>query len=163
MRKVTDADKLFYYERNFVTLDGLWMVEAEKVLGWDEALKMDTIVWIRLFKIIIRRIKNYLNIQTNKLKDLIEILTFRWSIEGWGYSVDRISGSEIIINVNRCPYKASMDRNEERHDKIPLICKNMCNIIYKTTFEDFNPDIKLSRQTFMGLGDSVCNFHFTVS
>ncbi|KKM79884.1 hypothetical protein LCGC14_1345480, partial [marine sediment metagenome] len=67
MRKVTDADKLFYYEKNFVTLDGLWMLEAEKAMGWDEALKIDNIVWIRLFKIIIRRLKRYLNIQTNTL------------------------------------------------------------------------------------------------
>ena len=83
MRKVNDADKLFYYERNFVTLDGLWMLEAEKEIGWDRALKIDVTVWTRLFKIIIRRLKKYLNIETNTLNDLVEILTYRWSIEGW--------------------------------------------------------------------------------
>ena len=160
MRKVSDADKLFYYERNFVTLDGLWMLEAEKEVGWDRALKIDVTVWTRLFKIIIRRLKNYLNIETNTLNDLIEIITFRWSIEGWKYEVNRTSESEVIIEVKQCPYKASMDRNENRHDKIPLICKNMCFPFYKAAFEDFNPKITFEREKSMGLGDEICTFHF---
>ena len=160
MRKVTDADKLFYYERNFVTLDGLWMLETEKILGWDKALEIDNTVWIKLLKIIVRRIKRYLNIEGNTLKDLVEIITFRWSIEGWKYNVNNISNSEVIIEVIGCPYKASMARNESRHDKIPLICKNMCSVIYNALAEDFSPKIKLERKTFMGLGDKSCEFHF---
>ena len=160
MRKVTDTDKLFYFEKNFVTLDGLWMLETEKVVGWDKALEIDNTVWIRLLKIIVRRIKKYLKIETNILHDLVEIITFRWSIEGWHYKVNTISNSEVIIEVIECPYKASMDRNESRHDKIPLICKNMCSIIYGTLAEDFNPKITLERNSFMGLGDKSCKFHF---
>jgi predicted hydrocarbon binding protein len=160
MRKVTDADKLFYYERNFVTLDGLWMLETERVLGWDKALEIDNNVWIRLLKIIARRLKKYLKIETNTLLDLVEIITFRWSIEGWHYEVNKISDSEVIIKIIECPYKASMDRNENRHDKIPLICNNMCSVIYGALAEHFNPKIKLGRNTFMGLGDHFCDFHF---
>ena len=111
-------------------------------------------------KIIVRRIKKYLKIETNSLHDLVEIITFRWSIEGWQYKVNTISDSEVIIEVIKCPYKASMDRNENRHDKIPLICKNMCSIIYGALTEDFNPKITLERKTFMGLGDKSCKFHF---
>ncbi|MFW9825836.1 MAG: DUF6125 family protein [Candidatus Thorarchaeota archaeon] len=160
MRKVTAADKLFYFERNFVTLDGLWMLETEKVVGWDKALEIDNTVWIRLLKIIVRRIKKYLNIETNELNDLVEIITFRWSIEGWKYKVNWISDSEVNIEVVGCPYKSSMDRNEERQDKIPLICRNMCNIIYNAMTEDFNPRIILERKSHMGLGDKSCVFHF---
>jgi hypothetical protein len=160
MKHVTAEDKLFYYERNFVTLDGLWMLEIEKEVGWDRALKIDVAVWAQLLKIIMRRIKNYLSIQTNNLHDLIEIITFRWSIEGWEYQVNSISNSEVIINVTGCPYKSSMDRNPERHDKIPLICKNMCEPFYKEAFRDFNPKIKLERKKSMGKGDLVCEFHF---
>ena len=150
MREVSAADKLFYYERNFVTLDGLWMLETEKEVGWDTALKIDVAVWTRLFKIIIRRLKKYLNIETNTLNDLIEIISFRWSIEGWKYDVNRISESEVILEVKNCPYKASMDRNESRHDKIPLICKGMCFPFYKAAFEDFNSKIIFTRDTSMG-------------
>ncbi|MFW9783884.1 MAG: DUF6125 family protein [Candidatus Heimdallarchaeota archaeon] len=160
MREVSDADRLFYYERNFVTLDGLWMLETENEVGWDTALKIDVIVWTRLFKIIIRRLKRYLNIETNTLDDLIEILTFRWSIEGWKYNVNKIADSEVIIEVMECPYKASMDRNENRRDRIPLICKNMCFPFYNAAFKDFNPRISFEREKAMGLGEQICTFHF---
>ncbi|MFX1323426.1 MAG: DUF6125 family protein [Promethearchaeota archaeon] len=160
MREVSDADRLYYFERNFVTLDGLWMLETENEVGWDTALKIDVIVWTRLFKIIIRRLKRYLNIETNTLDDLIEILTFRWSIEGWKYKVNKISDSEVIIEVTECPYKASMDRNEIRRDRIPLICKNMCFPFYNAAFKDFNPQISFERETAMGLGEEICTFHF---
>jgi len=163
MKKVSDADKLFYFERNFVTLDGLWMLETEKLVGWDTALKIDVSVWTRLLKIIMRRIKKYLKIETNSLNDLVEIITFRWSIEGWKYEINRVSESEVVINVIECPYKASMDRNEERHDKIPLICKNMCAPFYKAAFKDFNPKIEFQRIKFMGLGDDFCDFRFKLS
>ncbi len=113
MKQVSNEDKLFYFERNFVTLDGLWMLEIEKEIGWDRALKIDVAVWTKLLKIIIRRIKNYLKIKTDTLQDLIEIITFRWSIEGWKYQIENISNSEVIINITECPYKSSMDRNPD--------------------------------------------------
>ncbi len=162
MRKVTDADKLFYFEKNFFTMDGVWMLEAEKVVGWDTALKIDKAVWIRLMKIIFRRIKRYLKIETNTLSDLIEIITFRWSIEGWKYKVNQISEKEIIIEIKECPYKAIMDRNPKRQNRIPLICKKMCYPFYKAAFEEFNPKIKFERNKFMGLGDNICDFCFKI-
>ena len=158
MRKVSEADRLFYFEKNFVTLDGLWMLEIEKEIGWDAALTIDTTVWIRLLKIVIRRLKKYLNINTNSLSDFIEILTFRWSVEGWKYETHQISNTEIEIKVTECPYKAMMDRNPKRHDKIPMVCENMCHPLYKTVIEDFNPNFNFERKGFMGLGDNFCNF-----
>ena len=64
MRKITDVDKLFYFENNFFAVDGVWMLEIEKEIGWDRALKIDIAVWTRLMKIFIRRIKEYLKIST---------------------------------------------------------------------------------------------------
>ncbi|MFX0106256.1 MAG: DUF6125 family protein [Candidatus Hodarchaeota archaeon] len=160
MRKISEADKLFYFEKNFFTIDGVWMLETEKEVGWDIALKIDKAVWIRLMKIIFRRIKKYLNIHTNNLNDLIKIITFRWSIEGWKYLVNQISDKEVIIEIKDCPYKAIMDRNPDRQDRIPLICKNMCFPFYKAAFEEFNPKIKFERNKFMGLGDKECDFCF---
>ena len=53
-----------------------------------------------------------------------------------------------------------MDRNPERHERIPLICKNMCEPFYREAFRDFNPNIKLERKKSKGKGDKVCEFHF---
>ena len=160
MRKITDADKLFYFEKNFFTMDGLWMLETEKEVGWDTALKIDKAVWVSLMKIIFKRIKKYLNIDTNTLRDLIEILTFRWSIEGWKYSISQISESKVNIEIQECPYKGIMDRNPDRQKKIPLVCKDMCIPFYSAVLEEFNPKIEIERNKFMGLGDNICTFHF---
>lgn len=160
MKKVSDADKLFYFEKNFFTLDGLWMLETEKEIGWEIALKIDKTVWIRLMEIIFRRIKKYLNIKTNTLNDLVEILTFRWSIEGWKYSINHKSESELNIEIIKCPYKAINDRNPERQNRIPLICKDMCIPFYNIIVENFNSNIEIKRNNFMGLGDNICNFQF---
>ena len=44
MKEVSNKDKLFYFERNFFTLDGLRMLETESEVGWDTALKIDKAV-----------------------------------------------------------------------------------------------------------------------
>ncbi len=160
MREISNDDKLFYFEKHFFTLDGLWMIETEEATDWDTALKIDTKVWIRLLQIIIRRIKNYLEIKTNSLKDLIEILTFRWSVENWNYKIESLKENEVIITIHKCPYNSMMKRNPERHDKIPLICKEMCIPFYEAIIKDFNPEITIERDKYMGLGDKTCNFHF---
>ncbi|TFG02178.1 MAG: hypothetical protein EU540_02125 [Promethearchaeota archaeon] len=160
MKKVNQKDKLFYFERNFFTLDGLWMIETENEINWETALKIDLAVWKKLIKIIIRRIKKYLKIETNTLTDLVEILTFRWSIEGWEYNTVKNEENEVLIEIHRCPYKSTMDRNPDRHDKIPLICRNMCIPFYKEAAHDFNSKISLERNKSMGLGNDLCDFHF---
>ena len=159
-REVSDHDKLFYFERNFFTLDGLWMIEVENELDWDTALKIDLVVWDRLLKIIIKRIKTYLKIETNTLLDLVNILTFRWSVENWHYKVlDNSTENEISIEIMRCPYKSIMDRNPDRQDKAPLICKEMCIPFYENIIKNFNPEIKVIRNHFMGLGNEKCDFN----
>jgi hypothetical protein len=160
MTKVSLEDKLFLLERSFFTLDGLWMIKLEEISNWEVALKIDTKVWEVLLKIIIRRLSKYLDLQDNCLENLLKILTFRWSAEGWQFKVlphDNGYG----IEIQRCPYKSAMDRNPDRHDKITLICRDMCIPFYKQIVNNYNPLITLKREMYMGLGDDVCNFTFS--
>ena len=162
MKDLTIQDKLFFFEKHFFTLDGLWMIETENKLDWDTALEIDLNVWKKLLKIIFRRIKKYLNVDENRLIDLVKILTFRWAAEGWDYIVENRKKNEISVEIRKCPYKSAMDRNPERHEKIPLICNNMCRPFYKQIVNEFNSEIKVSRNNFMGLGDEICDFTFTI-
>jgi predicted hydrocarbon binding protein len=161
MREVNQDDKLFFFERSFITLDGLWMIETEEMTNWEVALKIDVIVWKKLLKIIIRRLKKYLNLEENDLTNLIKILTFRWSIEGWKYSIIQHDADKVKILVNQCPYKSAMDRNPERIEKQSLICENMCIPFYKAITNDFNENIDLERTKYMGLGNDYCDFTFS--
>jgi predicted hydrocarbon binding protein len=160
MKTVSDKDKLFFFERHFLTLDGLWMIETENELGWDKALKIDTEVWKKLLKIIIRRLKEYLEIQGNSIGDLLKILTFRWIVEGWEFD-SKIKDEKVVVQIEKCPYKSAMSRNPERHHKVPLICQDMCIPFYKHIIEHFNPNIRVERNKYMGLGDIICNFELS--
>ncbi|TFG02438.1 MAG: hypothetical protein EU542_04990 [Promethearchaeota archaeon] len=160
MRKLTSKDKLFLLGRSFFTLDGLWMIKLEELSNWDIALKIDTYVWEILLKIIIRRLKKYLGLHNNSLENLLKILTFRWSVEGWEFKALAHKGG-YKIEIKNCPYNSAMDRNPTRHDKIPLICRDMCIPFYREIVHSFNPLIKLKREKFMGLGDDICSFDFS--
>ncbi len=161
-RIVSKADRLFYFEKNFFTLDGLWMIELEAETSWEVALKIDLAVWKKLLRIVFRRIRKYLKLETNTLRDLIDILTFRWSVEGWDYGVLKNEEKKAIVYIFECPYKAVMERNPERTDKIALICKNMCIPFYEDIIKDFNPKITIDREKILGLGDDICDFHFKI-
>ena len=132
MKKVSQDDKLFFFERSFFTLDGLWMIDTEEMANWETALKIDVIVWKKLLNVVIRRLKKYLQLEKNDLRNLIDILTFRWSIEGWEYRVLQPEYGKVKIVVDQCPYQAAMSRNPERTEKQPLICKEMCIPFYKS-------------------------------
>ena len=161
MRDINQDDKLFFFERSFFTLDGLWMIETEEMTSWEIALKIDVIVWKKLLRVIIRRLKKYLNFDENDISNLIEILTFRWTIEGWKYVIQQHDNNKVTIVVSECPYQAAMVRNPERKEKQQLICKNMCIPFYKAIINDYNEKIAIERTGYMGLGDEVCDFTFS--
>ncbi|MHA2288090.1 MAG: DUF6125 family protein, partial [Promethearchaeota archaeon] len=131
MEKVSQDDRLFFFGKSFFTLDGLWMIETEEMTNWETALKLDVIVWKKLLNVVIRRLKKYLQLEKNDLRNLLDILTFRWSIEGWQYRVLQHENRKVKVVIDQCPYKATMDRNPERTEKQTLICKNMCIPFYK--------------------------------
>ena len=161
MREINQDDRFFFFERSFFTLDGLWMIETEEITNWETALKIDLLVWKKLLKVVIHRLKKYLNLEKNDLINLIKILTFRWSVEGWKYNVIQHDEDYVKILVNQCPYKSAMDRNPERKEKQSLICKNMCIPFYKAIVKDYNENIDLERTRYMGLGDDYCDFTFS--
>jgi predicted hydrocarbon binding protein len=158
IRKPNNADKLFYFEKNFRTLDGLWVIETENELGWDATLKLDIIVWQRLYKIVFRRVKNYLNITGNSLSDLIDILSFVWNCEGNIHEINQKDDKNATINIVKCPYIEAMERNPDRHSRIESICLEMCIPYLQPVIKEFNPKIDVKREKFIGLGDSVCDF-----
>jgi len=138
-------------------------VEIENQTDFKTALKIDLIVWQRFLKIILSRIKHYLNIKSDSIKDLVEILSFRWGCEGRENEIVKNEEKKADIEIKKCPYKAMMDRNEERHHVISQICKKICIPLYKSAIESFNPKIQVKRDKFMGLGDNICQFRFKLT
>ncbi|TFG00923.1 MAG: hypothetical protein EU541_01020 [Promethearchaeota archaeon] len=155
-------DKIFYFKHNFFTMDGLWIIEVENKTDWSTALKIDIEVWQRLYKILFRRVKRYLDIEGDTLQDLVKVLSFCWSCEGYEYGIKKNEPKEAIMHITKCPYEAAMQRNPERHQKIEDICKKMCIPFYEPALKKFNPNINLERKNFLGTGDEYCGFYFTL-
>lgn len=162
VKPVTDDDKLFYFERHFFTLDGLWILETEHETSLETALAIDLRVWVRLLEIAYRRIKDRLQADTARVDGIVDVLAFRWSCEGWGYSIEHATRDAASITVHRCPYKEIMARNPDRHAVIPRVCKDICIPIYDAAVRSLNPAVRLSRDAFQGLGDTACSFHLAL-
>jgi len=163
MKKVSDQDKLFYFERNFFTLDGFWMIVSEEFTDFDTALKIDLEVWQRLLKTIIKRIKRHLQIKSNDVQDIIDILSFRWSVEGWNYEIIEKNANEVMVKINYCPYKAILERSERRKETLPLICQGICTPLYNEAVKSFNSRIQVTMKKQMGFGGKNCEFLFKIT
>lgn len=163
MKDLSVEDRLFYFERNFFTLDGLWFIETENETDFETALRIDLAVWLRLFKIIYKRIEKYLGITAKDVKDIIDILAFRWTCEKWDYEIEKSEPTEGKISIKSCPWNDKMARNPERKELIPQICKEVCMHIYDDAIRSLNPDIEVIRNQVIGLGDPVCSFEFKLS
>ncbi|NMC04506.1 MAG: hypothetical protein GYA24_04800 [Candidatus Lokiarchaeota archaeon] len=158
MRELTKDDRLFYFERNFFTLDGLWIIEAEKATNFDTALKIDLAVWLKLLKTAYRRIKEHVEADTTTAAGILDVLAFRWSCEKWTFTIEKSERHEARAVVSKCPYKEIMDRNPERKALVPRICKEICVPIYDDAIATINPKARIERDSFMGLGQLACTF-----
>ncbi len=160
---MTDADKLVYFQQNFFTLDGFWMVVLEEYLGLEETIKIDLQVWERLFPVLYRRIARYLKITSQTVEDFVRILGFRWTAEGWDFKIEEVSpkSARVTINKGGCPYHAALVR-AKRRDKMPRICNDVCDRLYEIAATSFNPDIKVRRTKRQGIDAEVCDFIFEI-
>ena len=159
--QLTDADKLAYFQQNFFTLDGLWMVVLEEWLGLEKTLKIDMQVWERFFPTVYRRIARYLKITTQTVEDFIKVLGFRWIAEGWGFTIEEVSPKLARVRIEKggCPYNAALER-AQRLDKAPHICNENCERLYQIAVNTFNPAIQMHRTKRQGNGDDWCDFLF---
>jgi hypothetical protein len=155
---LTCDDRLFYFEKQFFTLDGLWITEVEQAADADVSFAVDLAVWQKLLVIAFRRIKDYLHLDTTTIADVLQILEFRWACERWDFEISATSEDERQVTIKTCPYKAIMDRNPERASLIPRICKEICMPLYTHAIASLNPEILVERPASMGLGDDACEF-----
>ena len=67
-------DFIFMHLRNLWAVDGLYYLGIEQEWGTNDATKIDKQVWAIMGKIEARRLKDFLNITTNDLPALIQVL-----------------------------------------------------------------------------------------
>ena len=163
MKELNCEDRRFYYEKNFFTLDGLWIIETENETDFETALKIDLLVWRKLLKIIYKRIAKYIKADTSRVDHIIDIMAFRWTCENWEFDIPSSDENEGEIIIKKCPYREIMERNPDRKPLIPRICNEICKPIYKEAIHSLNPEVQVIREKFQGLSDPICDFTLKVN
>jgi hypothetical protein len=118
-----------------LTIDGLWFLEAEKVLGIDEAMKLDKGVWRQFGALEANRMKKFLGIESvTTLEDVCKIvlLSPMWVSVGPQAEIDN---GKCYLSVTNClPQKARIKRGLNE-----LPCKPMGTAYFEGFAPALNP------------------------
>jgi hypothetical protein len=116
-----------------LTIDGLWFVGAEKIMGVDTTMKVDEEVWRQFGALEANRMKKFLRMESvSTLEDVCKIVLLSPMWVGVGPQAE-IENGRCYLSVTNClPQKARIKKGLSE-----LPCKTMGS----TYFEGFTPTL----------------------
>ncbi len=121
-----------------LTIDGLWFVEAEKVMGIDTTMKLDEGVWRQFGTLEANRMKKFLGVESvATLEDVCKtvLLSPMWVSVG---PQAEIENDRCYLSVTNClPQKARIKK-----DLRELPCKSMGSAYFEGFGPGLNPGLK---------------------
>lgn len=147
-----------YLKRVYFAIDGLWFVKVEEVLGFEQALEIDSQVWEILPKIQARKAIELLDLKKKGLSSLMKGLELKWEAEGFHYHY-QTAPPEINVTITHCPWYEIMIQSERKH-LAAQVGKAICTQEYKIWADELGEKIEfqLIRQKCQE-GD-YCHFRF---
>ena len=160
MIELDDKQIAEFYYRSYTSADGLWFMKIEDKDGFDVALEIDNEVWKVMPKIQARMLKPLVKTD-NAIEALMECVTTRLTLEGFGHQAENIgnNGSFKII-VNRCPWRDLVVKSG-RGNLSEKIGTTVCNTIYSAWASEFDNNITFELQRQMCQGSETCVFQFS--
>jgi hypothetical protein len=121
-----------------LTIDGLWFVEAEKIMGIDQAMKLDQGVWRQFGSLEANRMKKFLGMESVKtLEDVCKIVLLSPMWVSVGPQAE-IQNDRCYLSVTNClPQKARIKRGLSE-----LPCKSMGSAYFEGFAPALNPNLK---------------------
>jgi hypothetical protein len=121
-----------------LTIDGLWFLEAEKIVGTDTAMRLDEGVWRQFGALEANRMKRFLRMESvSTLEDVrkIVLLSPMWVSVG---PQAEIENGRCYLSVTNClPQKARIKKGLSE-----LPCKSMGSAYFEGFAPALNPDLK---------------------
>jgi len=121
-----------------LTIDGLWFVGAEKIMGLDSAMKLDEGVWRQFGALEANRMKKVLGMESvSTLEDVskIVLLSPMWVSVGPQAKIDN---GRCYLSVTNClPQKSRIKRGLSE-----LPCKSMGTAYFEGFAPTINPQLK---------------------
>ncbi|HUX98153.1 MAG TPA: DUF6125 family protein [Candidatus Deferrimicrobium sp.] len=136
-------------------IDGLWFLEVENKLGFDQAFEIDIQVWKRYGSIIINRIKKILSLQENNLEAFLQVLKILCEIDGTQFEIKKQSPNEVIIQVNYCPWWENLKRS---HREKLVRCDIVDKVIFPEWAKYFNPELEFQILNSLPDGHDACEW-----
>jgi hypothetical protein len=172
MKNFSRKDIVEYLQKNFTTVDGLWFVKIEEILGFERALEIDKEVWKVLPKIQARFIKTKLQIETGKKLDnrqglthfgteefFIEALRIKMRLDNFQFRLLKKPGLVKII-INQCPWHDIMLKSKREHLS-GKIGSAICGTEYEVFASEFLKNTSFKIKSRICNSATTCVFEFS--
>lgn len=146
-----------FLRRSYFAVDGLWFVVCEEALGYDEAMRLDELVWKVMPKIQARKARELLALDGDPLSDLASGLALKFAAEDYGYLARPSPPGTLRLCVDHCPWKAAIQK-AGRDQIMPDICSRICHPEMTTWGKMFSEDITFEMETRGCDGEAPCAF-----
>ena len=190
MKNFSNKDIIGYLSRNFTSVDGLWFVKIEEILGFEKALEVDKEVWKILPKIQARFIKAKLeekllteektslfqrNLTINNtgkedsqqnLKGFgseeffIEALRIKMTLDNFKFRLFKKPGFVKAV-INCCPWHETMLKSKREHLS-GKIGSTICCTEYSVFASEFINNSTLKINSRICNSGRTCVFEFKV-
>ncbi len=158
MKKTTSKknDQLIQLIRSALTaIDGLWFLELENKVGFDEAFEIDVKVWKRYGPIIIKRIRKAFAITDSSLESFLQILEILCDIDGTQFKIEKKSPGEAVLRVLYCPWWENLKRSNREN---LVRCDIVDEVIFPEWAKAFNPQLEFLLTNSLPKGQDACEW-----
>ncbi len=155
MSPLTPAQLAELRRQAFLAVDGVWFLEVEQRLGFDQALAVDIAVWERFGPVMVRRIRKMLGLDGADAATVEAILHAFWQIEG--SQVRRVSASDekLVYEVERCAWWEHLKR-AGRETVVP--CDRVTMATYIPLLTAIDPAWEFAMSHALPRGDPCCRW-----
>jgi len=165
VKNLTDAEKAEYFRKSYTSVDGLWFMKVEELFGFDEALKIDRLVWSIFPKIQARTLRTMLKADKG-IEGLARCISAKHSVEGFDFEAKMDEDGRLLrLIISKCPWHELLVRSG-REPLSERVGTTICNVEYATWAEEFGDGarrISFSLESQICKGDGVCTFCFEES
>jgi len=149
-----------YLRKSYLASDGLWFLTVEKEYSYEEALRLDEVVWSILPKIQARKAKDLLKLEGTSVSDLAKALELKFVGEGSSHRIVDQSPTYLKIEVTSCVWLETL-RKSGRDCIAQDVCERICHRELIVWAEQLVGDITVSLPSMMSRGQPACEIVFT--
>ena len=157
---MNESEILEYLRKSYLASDGLWFLTVEKEHSYEEALRLDEVVWSILPRIQARKARDLLRLEGTSVSDLAKALELKFAAEGSSHRIVDQSPMHLKIEVTSCVWLETL-KKLGRDYIAQDICDRICHRELIVWAEQLVGDITVSLPNMMSRGQPACEIVFT--